>query len=224
MNTSTASSIFNGSLQKRFCGLWLRCTAPDQLEAANVVWEDLSNHYREPHRHYHTVRHIAFCLRHMDPITADLVDPESLEMAIWFHDVIYDPRARDNEEESCRYFARMAAGSMRDRFIDRVNKLIMITEHQDVPQHRDLRYMCDIDLASFAVPWSEFLNDSINLRREQSHKSDRDFYDSKLKFLRGLLNRQKIFYTRVFYNHGETRARENIARFIGQVEAGDFPV
>ena len=62
---------------------------------------ELEARYAEPHRHYHTRRHIEQCLQFLD-LVPDLTDGErrTLTWAIWWHDAIYDPEAPDNEARS----------------------------------------------------------------------------------------------------------------------------
>ena len=54
--------------------------------------------YSEPHRRYHTLQHLAECFAAFDEI-ADLAQhPADVELALWFHDAIYDTRRSDNEQ------------------------------------------------------------------------------------------------------------------------------
>src|SRR4051812_47839725 len=69
-------------------------------EMANSIFLDLNQRYSEPHRHYHTLDHVFAmwtCLRNLDE-KATLLPP--LQLAVWYHDVIYDTHAADNEERS----------------------------------------------------------------------------------------------------------------------------
>ena len=56
--------------------------------------------YSELHRHYHNQNHIANCLAEFDRVKSFVDNPPAVELAIWFHDAVYDPRAGDNEERS----------------------------------------------------------------------------------------------------------------------------
>ena len=48
----------------------------------------------EPHRHYHTLHHVEAMLRWYDGSDPGVI------AAIWLHDIVYDPKASDNEERS----------------------------------------------------------------------------------------------------------------------------
>src|SRR5262245_48769827 len=76
-----------------WAALGLRCSA-------DPVGEELLRRWSEPWRHYHTLGHLRFCLGELDAASAAPTDRPLLEAAIWLHDAIYDPRAKDNEERS----------------------------------------------------------------------------------------------------------------------------
>src|SRR4030042_1627249 len=76
-----------------------------------AVFADLDRRYREPGRFYHTWEHVAECLADRDA-AHDLCDtPAEVELALWFHDAVYDPRASDNEARSAALL-REAAGRL----------------------------------------------------------------------------------------------------------------
>ena len=63
-------------------------------------YERLRNAYTEPQRYYHTQQHIAECLREFDQARHFARQPAAAELALWFHDAVYDPSRGDNEEQS----------------------------------------------------------------------------------------------------------------------------
>lgn len=50
--------------------------------------------HREPHRHYHGLRHVCWVVRHVRDLTRriEVRDVDAIVAAACFHDVIYDPR------------------------------------------------------------------------------------------------------------------------------------
>ena len=49
--------------------------------------------YAEPQRHYHTQQHLAECLEHLAAAYSLASEPGEVELALWFHDAIYDIKA-----------------------------------------------------------------------------------------------------------------------------------
>lgn len=51
-------------------------------------------------RHYHTQQHLAECLDLFDQVAHLAAHPGAAAIALWFHDAVYVPQARDNEARS----------------------------------------------------------------------------------------------------------------------------
>ena len=62
------------------------------LEPPNGLYDELCLHYREAHRAYHTLQHLRECFGQFDGVRHLAVHPSEVELALWFHDAIYDPR------------------------------------------------------------------------------------------------------------------------------------
>lgn len=208
--------------QARFEALWNRHASPGSKVVPGDVYRTLMDSYGEPGRRYHTAAHIAHCLAQFDPAAPLMRDPDAVEMALWFHDAIYEPRATDNEARSAEMFQARASGALDDDFVSRVFELIMVTTHQEPPDDPDAEYMVDVDLSSFGLPWDEFRRDSDAVREEYAHVDDARFYATQLRFLRSLLNRSPLYCTPYFRDRLELRARENITRHVEELLSNGF--
>ena len=204
----------------RFTSLWRRCARPGTADEADTAWEDLRNRYGEPHRRYHDLCHVNFCLKQLDRAASMLDEHDAAEMSIWYHDVIYEPGGRDNETRSAGFFAWYAVDRFSDDFVANVRHLILATAHPDVVEQGDAWYITDIDLSSFALPWEDFQRDNAALREEQQDMSDADFDAGKRWFLTNLLERPRIYRTDFFYDLCEERARDNIRRWLAAPPCG----
>ena len=88
----------------------------------------LTARYAEPHRHYHTAQHINECLAHFDRARSLCEHAPEVELALWFHDAIYEPRAKDNEKKSADWAVRIMRGAgLPGDAQARVRALIMTT-------------------------------------------------------------------------------------------------
>src|SRR5688572_21802858 len=116
---------------------------------------ELFRAYAEPHRRYHTRRHIEDCLRKLaDWPGLTPREQRLLTWAIWWHDAVYDPRAGDNEERS----AELALHDLPDLGATReeageVARLIRLTAGHQVPDGDRLgEVLVSIDLSILAAP------------------------------------------------------------------------
>ncbi len=213
-------SLDDSQLADRFRATWRRCSGGQAQP--EPVWEMLRQHYREPHRHYHTLSHLAHCLRELELAGTAVAEMEATEMAIWFHDVIYRYGAKDNETLSAQAFRDLAGPHMPGGFIDRVCEFIIATQHTGSARDNGEAFMVDIDLSGFGLPWEGYLADSNALREEAPDIADSQYYAGKLRFLDGLLGWQRLFQTDYFLDRLEQRARENIRRYSADLRARGF--
>src|SRR5436190_1915647 len=130
---------------ERWLLLWKRVGA---IGDGNAAFTALSLRYAERHRAYHTLSHIEECLRLFDELKALASQPDVMEWAIWFHDVVYDPKAKDNEERSAEIGRELALNAgLSPEFAHRAVELVMATKHHNPVDDPDAELLVDIDLA-----------------------------------------------------------------------------
>ena len=207
---------------RRFDRLWRRSARPGRTADGGPVYRQLVAHYLCAGRYYHTPDHVRHCVQQLDLARAHVPNPDAVELALWFHDVIYVPAAGDNELRSADWFATVAQSVMRESLIQRVHDLIMVTVHPSCPDDLDSQFVVDVDLSSFALPWARFKSDSRNVRREMVHLSDDQFFGGQMRFLRALLERPAFFLTDFFRERSEAIARDNITRVLEDLSAQGY--
>ena len=215
----TGHLVRESLLEARFTALWRRSLLPGATSDPDAVWFALAQRYAEPHRVYHDRAHRAHCLEQLDLAAAQVRQPDEVEMAVWFHDVVNEPGRRDNEQRSADYFHELAGGRIAPGFIQSVIGLILATTHRAAPTNPDQRFICDIDLASFGCPWECFMRDSTAVKAEFTG-TEEEYYRGKKTFLQAMLLRDRIFLTDFFHEHYEQQARENIDRLLDLIERG----
>jgi len=182
-------------------------------------YEDLIARYSEPHRKYHTVRHLAECFTKLAEIRSCAEHPAEVEVALWFHDAIYEPSSNANEAKSAELASskiQIAGGSL--ECIKRVSTLIMATQHAAVPQSEDANVLVDVDLAILGESAERFDEYEIQVREEYSWVPEFIFQRERKRILREFLARPAIFNTALFRERYESRARDNLQRSISRLD------
>lgn len=176
---------------------------------------ELERAYAEPHRRYHTRRHIEQCLALLDTVP-DLMDSERqvLTWAIWWHDAVYDAKASDNEAKS----AEMAKGDLRDLGAtihqrDEVARLIRLTAGHQVEEGDRLgEILVSIDLSILAAPPADYDAYAAQVREEYAHVPDELWRAGRGRVLRHFLDAPVIYPDADSAFRWEEAARENLAR------------
>jgi predicted metal-dependent HD superfamily phosphohydrolase len=201
---------------------WKQPWAELGLEARMELHADLRNAYSEPERAYHTLHHIAECLQLLQQTQGLARSSPSIELAIWFHDAIYDPRRGDNEERSALWAKaelRRAGASL--ALQDRIVSLVMVTCHDAEPQTQDEELMSDIDLAILGAGSRRFDEYERQVRQEYAHVPTQQFRPGRRKILNEFLARDHIYFTEWFRTRREAQARSNLQRSLTRL-AGKF--
>ena len=202
----------------RFGALWRRCLLSTATDNSASIHRRLVDGYGEPGRCYHTLEHIEHCLQMFDACRAQLEQPDAVELAVWFHDVVFEPGRCDNEKRSAELYLELTAGAHDDDTRALVERLIMVTLHNGISlDDADAPYMVDIDLSSFGLSWAEFLRDSENLRRESAHLDDAEYYRKQTGFQQALLARDRFFRSDFFAERYEQPARDNLAKYFAEI-------
>ncbi|QEC80271.1 adenylyltransferase/cytidyltransferase family protein [Mucilaginibacter ginsenosidivorax] len=142
---------------------------------------DILNHYREPHRFYHT-------LDHLDDLCSQLelkgfADNHALLLATVFHDIIYDPRSVTNEEDSAKYFNEVFIGDQHLK--DEVTQIILDTKtHQ--PKTELSKVFCDADLNILTQPFDKLLQYEQQIFKEFQFVDYSIYREKRVEVLRSL--------------------------------------
>lgn len=141
-----------------------------------------------------------------------------MELALWYHDAIYDTRAKDNEEKSTALARTMIRNALLPGAFEQfVADCIMATKHATIPADPDVRFLVDIDLASLGKSKDEFEKDARRIRKEYEWVPEDMFAAGRSTVLQSFLNRPNIYATQFFRDKYEAQARQNITRSLAQL-------
>jgi len=202
-------------LRERWSRLWHRLGVP---VAKLPQIDSLLKAYQSPERAYHNLHHISQCLAELDALQVQCETPNEVELALWYHDVIYDAKRHDNEKLS----ADQAADAMRlagidSSVINRATVLILATKHATPPAAGDAQIIVDIDLSILGRPQAEFDVYEYAIRREFSFVDEASFRTGRSAILKKFLDRSVIYRTEVMQQKYEAAARANLQRSIDRL-------
>lgn len=184
------------------------------------TYRRLLERYQEPFRAYHNLEHIHDCLLQMDAARHLLRRPPETELAIWFHDAIYDPRGSDNEELSARLAeAELRAAEVNETVARRIGDLIRVTAHANEVLMGDAAVLCDVDLTILGAEPEHFERYDAAIRREYDWVPDVAYRRGRTKVLARFLARPYIYFTLFFQERFEAQARVNLSRAIERYRA-----
>ncbi|MCF6103388.1 hypothetical protein [Mesorhizobium muleiense] len=179
---------------------------------------ELSALYQAEGRHYHSLAHIEAMLALAGHYRASLHDPEAVEAAIWFHDAIYNSRAKDNEARSAVLAEKKLAGRTDVQRLGSIIAMISATATHELPQFddenaaRDAALFLDMDLAILGAPPDAFDAYEQAVRREYGWVEEPMWRAGRSAVLKSFLARPHIFHTEEFRQRFEAQARQNMAR------------
>ena len=176
--------------------------------------------YSQAHRHYHTLQHLRECLAHCEAAASLAQRPAEVELALWFHDAVYEPQRADNEERSAEWAWRsiLAAGCA-EEIAQRVQALVLATRTHEAPPHEpDTQLLVDVDLAILGAAPARFAESGRQIRAEYAHLDEDTFRAGRARVLSGFLARPRIYATAAFHEALEHRARENLATALAALQ------
>lgn len=184
------------------------------------LYNQLVRAWGEPQRHYHTLQHLRECLAHFDAASSLARRPEEVELALWFHDAVYDPRRQDNEERSAAWAASGIAAAGGDAAVaERVAGLVLATaSHEAPPGDPDAALLLDVDLAILGAAPARFDEYERQVRAEYAHVPEAAFRAGRARVLAGFLARPRLYATQPFHDALDAPARANIGRSLAALQ------
>jgi predicted metal-dependent HD superfamily phosphohydrolase len=167
--------------------------------------------YAEVHRKYHTLQHLAECLNLFESVRHAPDRPAEVEMALWFHDAIYDLKGSNNEARSADWAEEeLLKAGVAAESASRVRELVLVTKHTGVPETCDEKVLVDIDLAILGASKARFTEYERQIREEYSYVPELLFRLKRREILQSFLDRPEIYSTPVLHTQLEAMARANL--------------
>lgn len=182
--------------------------------AADKVLSDILARHSETHRRYHGLRHLAALLDLLSAHAPHLPPGSAARLAVWWHDLVYDPKSPANEENSADIARqRLEAMGAAPALIEETCRLILMTKnHWDGPSAADGDYFLDADIAILGASPDVYDAYAANVRQEYAFAPDDLYRAGRAKFLNSALARPRLFRTAAFESTYAAQARANMQR------------
>jgi predicted metal-dependent HD superfamily phosphohydrolase len=202
-------------MKARWENLWQKLAAP---RIPYEALDELLRAYSSPGRYYHNLAHVEDCLSVFDRASSLALHPQEVELAIWFHDAVYDTRRSDNEQKSAEWAVEVIRhAGLGERIANRVASSILSTRHDEDAAGTDARLLADVDLSILGRDREIFRRYEENIRKEYAWVPEDVFRQERRKVLQRFLERPSIYYHREFRDLFEERARRNLEQSIARL-------
>jgi predicted metal-dependent HD superfamily phosphohydrolase len=171
--------------------------------------------YQEPQRHYHTLQHLAECISLLNSLPSQANHPPEqlaeIEIALWFHDAIYDVQSTDNERKSADWAVlELSKAGVSQEVANRIDGLIMVTKHDAQPQLASEQLLVDIDLSILGAAPNRFAQYDKQVRQEYAWVPEELYRTKRTAILQQFLDHTFIYNTLHFRDTREAQARLNL--------------
>ena len=125
--------------------------------------------------------------------------PAEVELAIWFHDIVYDPDSLCNEAESAAYaVSEMKKAQVNEESIRMVKDLVLATRHDSPTGSPDAQYLTDIDIATLGSTPEVYWRYENKIRKEYAWVPDPEYREKRKAILTFFLKKPGIYRTSYF--------------------------
>ena len=192
------------NLTKPYSRLWLN----------NVI----KVNYNSSTRIYHNLHHIVDCLSVSEAFFGSYITIEQ-EIALWFHDIVYDPLSNTNEEDSLALASMFLLNNT--KYIDKVIYFILHTKHnansyEVAGKDIQLAHFLDIDLFILGQKWDYYESYYKSVQEEYLNANVKPgrYRKGRIEFLESMLAKPNIYHTIWVEDKYGIQAKTNMAKEI----------
>lgn len=161
--------------------------------------------YSETHRMYHNLEHISRMLRqcknHLGGRTNQVLNYDLLKYAIFFHDIIYDPKSKTNEVDSANLFKEFSEEAKLSVELtnDVIVAIIQSANHMLGSSNPNIQMFLDLDMFILCSSESLFSSYCEKIRQEYSFVPDEIYNVKRSEFLASI--KEYPLKSNYFKNH-----------------------
>ena len=224
MCDSFTTELLNNSWERSWNKIFI---VPNYDLRDNLIWR-----YSEPSRKYHNISHLIGSIINLQHFKHLSYYPEMVELAIWFHDAIYDPKRNDNEAQSINlwYNSFRLPDGFKYKFFDTYDKIspyVFITDLIDATDLKLTRALSntnqflirDIDLITLGADEDIFKNYCRKIRNEYWFVNDEVYWKERYKILNKIYDQPSIYHWKEIGNIFENKAKSNLRKELYRISS-----
>lgn len=180
-------------------------------------WRILTNYFEEESRHYHTFQHISELVELTEIHRHMIQNIPAVMLAIFFHDIVYNPKSSFNEDDSNDIFLQFVVecnscnvskhSNLVFSMIDMTKRHVM----SDDEYNFDMKFFRDIDMAILGSDKVRYAEYAAQVRQEYMFVDFKTYCLKRSEFLESCLSSTSpLFCTELFLFEKGKRALSNI--------------
>jgi predicted metal-dependent HD superfamily phosphohydrolase len=231
-------------LQEELKAHWEIAVNKNSRPPLSDVWFDrIYRQHNETGRHYHTAVHLKEMLDYLQVLLVGEKDTTTTittafrwyRLAIFFHDVVYNPQSSQNERDSALLFEQFCEElDLPANTKSIVVSLILATEkHQVIPPGGDdddhvveesfQQVFLDLDMAVLGKQTDAYLAYAALIRQEFDFVPRDVYCEKRAAILGSFLQQPRIYLSNLFHQALEEQARRNLQTEIDMLNKGIIP-
>lgn len=153
------------------------------------TWDDIINRWNEPHRYYHNINHLNHILNQFRILyennSISKNEYDKLVITSFFHDVIYNPKVTDNEQQSVNYFLDKCfeKNIASDDFKKEITQIILDTGSRNTPTNNLSYIFWEIDNSILSSSISELIDVERKIFKEFQWVSYEKYKEARINFI-----------------------------------------
>ena len=172
--------------------------------------------YSQPQRHYHTLQHLHECLSWWQRCQDRMHAPAEVALALFYHDIVYDPKRSDNEMRSAKFMQEQLQDCLPSASTERIGRWILATAQHEVGsefENDDVKWVLDIDLGILSADAERFQEYERQIRMEYRHVPQLIYRCKRRKVLRKFAQAEHLYHTDYFRTLLEASGKANLQVF-----------
>jgi predicted metal-dependent HD superfamily phosphohydrolase len=188
------------------------------LALSQEYWNEIYSAYSSEGRYYHGLEHLRSIFRLTEEEVLSTTDRQALNLAVFYHDIVYDFERKDNERKSADLaIDRLSRAGVDQILIERVEELIMATYGHEYSDDALRNLMIEADVSVIGTDHDTYAKYAENCRREYSMFSDEEYNPVRKQALSHFLNTGSLFVSPKFKERFEANAKRNLQWEIDQL-------